>query len=76
MANEYMKSNDNAAGLVIPVKMRKAATDKSSVNKNFGGGVGPAVAPMSPPRSGKGTPMGPAQVIKGVYTQPEGGRRP
>jgi hypothetical protein len=73
MANEYMKSNDNAAGLVIPVKMRKAATDKSSVNKDFGGGVGPGVAPMSAPRSGKGTSMGPSQVIKGVYTQPVAG---
>jgi hypothetical protein len=31
---------------------------------------------MSAPRSGKGTSSGPAQVIKGVYTQPEGGRRP
>jgi hypothetical protein len=40
------------------------------------GGVAPGAAPMSAPRSGKGTPMGPAQVIKGVYTQPEGGRRP
>jgi hypothetical protein len=77
MANEYMKSNETAAGLVIPAKVRKAATDTSSVNKaQFMGGVGPAVAPMSAPRSGKGTSSGPSQVIKGVYTQPEGGRRP
>jgi hypothetical protein len=33
MANEYMKSNETAAGLVIPAKVRKAATDTSSVNK-------------------------------------------
>ena len=76
MANEYMKSNDNAAGLVIPAKVRKAATDKSSWGKDFGGGVGPGQAPMSAPRAGKGTSSGPSQVIKGVYTQPEGGRRP
>ena len=75
MANEYMKSNDTAAGLVIPAKVRKAATDKSSVNKNFGGGVGPGQAPISAPRSGKGTSNGPSAVIKGVYTQPEGGRK-
>lgn len=77
MANEYMKSNETAAGLVIPAKVRKAATDTSSVNKaDFMGGVAPGAAPMSAPRSGKGTPNGPSQVIKGVYTQPEGGRRP
>jgi hypothetical protein len=77
MANEYMKSNETAAGLVIPAKVRKSATDTSSVNKaQFMGGVAPGAAPMSAPRSGKGTSSGPAQVIKGVYTQPEGGRRP
>lgn len=77
MANEYMKSNETAAGLVIPAKVRKSATDTSSVNKaQFMGGVAPGAAPMSPPHSGKGTSSGPSQVIKGVYTQPEGGRKP
>ena len=75
MANEYMNSRVYGAGLQIPTKTRKAATDKSSVNKDFGGGVGPGQAPMSAPRSGAGTAKGPAQVIKGVYTQPSGGRK-
>jgi hypothetical protein len=70
MANEYMQSNVNGAGLVPPHKTRSKATDKSSVGKDFGGGVGPGQAPMSAPRSGKGTTRGPATVIKGVYTQP------
>jgi hypothetical protein len=73
MANEYMKSNETAAGLVIPVKMRKAATDKSSVNSINKAKPGPGTAPMSAPRSGKGTANGPSQVIKGVYTQPVAG---
>ena len=74
MANEYMTSNDTAAGLVIPAKVRKAATDTSSVNKaDFMGGVAPGAAPMSAPRSGSGTSRGPATVIKGVYTQPVAG---
>jgi hypothetical protein len=74
MANEYMNSNDTAAGLVIPAKVRKAATDTSSVNKgDFMGGVAPGAAPISAPRSGAGTSRGPATVIKGVYTQPTAG---
>ena len=73
MANEYMNSNVTGAGLTIPAKVRKAATDVSSVNKaDFMGGVAPGAAPMSAPRSGSGTPKGPAQVIEGVYTQPSG----
>jgi len=75
MANEYMKSNETAAGLVIPAKVRKAATDKSSWGKDFGGGVAPGQAPTSAPRSGAGTANGPATVIQGVYTQPSGGGR-
>jgi len=75
MANEYMNSNVTGAGLVVPAKVRKAATDKSSVNKDFGGGVGPGQAPMSAPRSGGGTASGPATVIQGIYTQPSGGGR-
>ena len=75
MANEYMNSNVTGAGLVVPAKVRKAATDKSSVNKDFGGGVGPGQAPMSAPRSGGGTANGPATVIQGIYTQPSGGGR-
>jgi hypothetical protein len=75
MANEYMNSNVLGAGLVVPAKVRKAATDKSSVNKDFGGGVGPGQAPMSAPRSGGGTASGPATVIQGIYTQPSGGGR-
>jgi len=73
MANEYMKSNETAAGLVIPVKMRKAATDKSSVTSDYKSQPAPGQAPMSAPRSGKGTANGPSQVIKGVYTQPVAG---
>jgi len=75
MANEYMNSNVTGAGLTVPAQVRKAATDKSSVNKDFGGGVGPGQAPMSAPRSGGGTASGPATVIQGIYTQPSGGRK-
>jgi hypothetical protein len=76
MANEYMKSNETAAGLVIPAKVRKAATDTSSVNKgDFMGGVAPATANVVPPRSGGGTPNGPSQLVQGIYTQPAGGRK-
>jgi hypothetical protein len=75
MANEYMNSNVTGEGLTVPAKVRKAATDKSSVNKDFGGGVGPGTAPMSAPRSGGGTANGPSAIIQGVYTQPSGGRK-
>jgi hypothetical protein len=76
MANEYMNSNVTGAGLTVPAKVRKAATDTSSVNKaDFMGGVGPGQAPTSAPRSGAGTANGPATVIQGVYTQPSGGGR-
>jgi len=77
MANEYMTSNDTAAGLVIPAKVRKAATDVSSVNKaDFFGGVAPATANVVPPRSAQGsTANGPSQLIQGIYTQPTGGGR-
>ena len=76
MANEYMNSNVTGAGLTVPAKVRKAATDVSSVNKaDFMGGVAPGVAPMSAPRQGGGTSNGPAQLIQGIYTQPTGGGR-
>jgi len=76
MANEYMNSNVLGAGLVVPAKVRKAATDTSSVNKSdFMGGVAPGQAPTSAPRSGAGTAKGPAQLIQGIYTQPAGGRK-
>lgn len=75
MANEYMNNRVYGAGLSIPAKVRKAATDKSSVNKDFGGGVGPGQAHVSAPRSGGGTASGPATVMQGVYTQPSGGRK-
>ena len=65
-----MKSNQGAPGLVIPVKTRSKATDKSSVNKDFKSPSGQAAAPMYAVRSGAGTSRGPAQVIQGVYTQP------
>ena len=74
MANEYMQSNVNGAGLVPPHKTRSKATDKSSVGKDFGGGVGPGTAQYKEPNTGK-TMNGPATVIKGVYTQPSGGGR-
>lgn len=70
MANEYMNSNETAAGLVIPAKTRKAATDKSSVTSDYKSQPGPGQAPMSAPRAGKGTSRGPATVVQGVYTQP------
>ena len=73
MANEYMNSNDTAAGLVIPAKVRKAATDKSSVTSDYKSQPGGAAAPMYPVRTGNGTSRGPATVIKGVYTQPISG---
>ena len=75
MANEYMNSNVTGAGLVVPAKVRKAATDKSSWGKDFGGGVAPGQAPTSAPRSGGGTANGPSQLIQGIYTQPAGGRK-
>jgi len=75
MANEYMKSNDTAAGLVIPAKQRSAATDKSSVTSDYKTKPGPGVANVSAPRSGGGTASGPSTVIQGVYTQPSGGRK-
>lgn len=75
MANEYMNSNVVGAGLTVPAKTRKSATDVSSVNKaDFMGGVAPGTAPMSAPSTGK-TMTGPSQVIQGVYTQPSGGRK-
>lgn len=56
-------------------KKRSAATDFSSVNKaDFMGGVAPAAANIYPTRDGKGTASGPAQLVQGIYTQPEGGR--
>ena len=56
-------------------KKRSKATDFSSVNKaDFMGGVAPAAAPIYPNRNGNGTASGPAQIVQGVYVQPEGGR--
>jgi hypothetical protein len=56
-------------------KKRSSATDVSSVNKaDFMGGVAPAAANIYPTRMGDGTASGPAQLIQGVYVQPEGGR--
>jgi hypothetical protein len=75
MANEYMKSNDTAAGLVIPAKTRSAATDKSSVTSDYKTKPGPGAANMSAPRNGGGTSNGPSAIIQGVYTQPSGGRK-
>lgn len=77
MANEYMNSNVVAAGLTVPAKQRKAATDTSSVNKaDFFGGVAPGAANVVPPRSKQGsTSNGPAKLIQGIYTQPSGGGR-
>ena len=75
MANEYMNSNVTGAGLTVPAKVRKAATDKSSVNAINKTKPAPGQAPTSAPRSGGGTANGPATVIQGVYTQPSGGGR-
>lgn len=75
MANEYMNSNVTGAGLVVPAKVRKDATDKSSVSSDYKTKPAPGQAPMSAPRSGGGTTSGPATVIQGVYTQPSGGGR-
>ena len=56
-------------------KKRSKATDFSAVNKaDFMGGVAPAAAPIYPNRQGSGTASGPAQIVQGVYVQPEGGR--
>ena len=75
MSNEYMNSNVVGAGLTVPAKTRKAATDKSSVTSDYKSQPGPGVANVSAPRSGGGTARGPAEVINGVYTQPSGGRK-
>jgi len=56
-------------------KKRSKATDFSAVNKaDFMGGVAPAAANVYPTRDGAGTASGPAQIVQGVYVQPEGGR--
>jgi hypothetical protein len=75
MANEYMNSNVTGAGLTVPAKVRKAATDKSSVKSDYKTKPAPGQAPTSAPRSGGGTSSGPSAVIQGVYTQPSGGGR-
>jgi len=75
MANEYMQSNVNGAGLVPPHKTRSKATDFSSAGSDFYGGVGPGQAPTSAPRAGGGTANGPSQLVQGIYTQPAGGRK-
>lgn len=75
MANEYMQSNVNGAGLVPPHKTRSKATDFSSAGSDFYGGVGPGQAPISAPRAGGGTANGPSQLVQGIYTQPAGGRK-
>jgi len=59
---------------MLSPKTRSAATDVSSVNKaDFHGGVAPAQAHMSDPRTGV-TGMGPSEVVQGIYVQPEAGR--
>ena len=59
---------------MLSPKTRSAATDVSSVNKaDFFGGVAPAAANMSDPRTGV-TGMGPSEVVQGIYVQPEAGR--
>ena len=56
-------------------KKRSKATDFSAVNKaDFMGGVAPAAANVYQNRDTAGTANGPAQIIQGVYVQPEGGR--
>jgi hypothetical protein len=56
-------------------KKRSKATDYAGVNKaDFMGGVAPAAANVYPNRDGLGTTSGPAQIVEGIYTQPEGGR--
>jgi len=76
MANEYMQSNVNGAGLVPPHKTRSKATDFSSAGSDFYGGVGPGTANVVPPRSAQGaTANGPSQLVQGIYTQPAGGRK-
>ena len=75
MANEYMNSNVTGAGLTVPARVRKAATDKSSVSSDYKSQPAPGQAPTSAPRSGGGTANGPSAIIQGVYTQPSGGGR-
>ena len=59
---------------MLSPKTRSAAKDYASVNSSdFMGGVAPAAAPMSEPRTGK-TGMGPSEVVQGIYVQPEAGR--
>lgn len=75
MAN-YENSNVFGAGLTVPAKVRKSATDASSVNRDFGrvaaGGSAGIDAPMSVPNIGK-TGKGPSGVVQGIYTQPNVG---
>jgi len=68
-----MEKENNMADMLNP-KTRSSATDVSSVNKgDFYGGVAPAEAHMSAPRTGEIT-MGPSEVVEGIYVQPEAGR--
>jgi len=71
MANEYMQSNVNGAGLVPPHKTRSKATDFSSAGSDFYGGVGPGQAPTSAPRAGGGTAFfmaGAGALLTGFFT--------
>jgi hypothetical protein len=55
---------------------RSAYTDFSAVNTgDFKGGVAPAAANYDHIFDGSLTPNGPAEVIEGVYVQPEAGRQ-
>ena len=68
-----MEKENKMADMLSP-KTRSAAKDYSSVDSgNFMGGVAPAAAPMSDPRTGV-TGTGPSEVIQGIYVQPEAGR--
>ena len=71
MANEYMNSNVFGAGLQIPAKTRKDATDKSSVNAMNKTQPAPGAAQYKEPNTGK-TGMGPSKIVEGIYTQPVG----
>jgi hypothetical protein len=70
-----MEKENNMADMMNP-KQRSVAKDYSSVNtSDFMGGVAPAQANYYKEIvAGSATASGPAEVIQGVYVQPEGGR--
>ena len=76
MYHPHMEKETNMADMMNP-STRSAYSDFSEVNTgDFKGGVAPAAAPVAQPFDGlSGVSMGGAEVVQGVYVQPEAGRQ-